>query len=150
MKFFLFLGCLSFASVAHAHLDLNTLMTPTEKKETGYDTLTLAQQTALTNWIEDHFTLKSSLAEKTLYLSVNIQNGTQLELSDGSIWEVSPKDRSTSALWITPFPLKIIKGGEGTYPDTLINLTTQEQVRVRLIGKKNNQQGIETNIPPSS
>ena len=144
---------LSISTLLFANVDLDTMMTEQDKRATGLDLLNPSQKQALAEWIEQHFVLKAKPVseEKSLYLSVNIQNGKELILSDGSQWEVAPENRSISGLWITPFPLKITCIGGTEYPYELINLNTLEKVRIKRIpSTKNPDNEIESNVKPGS
>ena len=84
--------------------------------------------------------------KEPLTLSVNIDGGRELILSDGSHWEVAPEDRPISSLWITPFPLKLTQGQDPAYPCILRNLNTQEIVNVKLLLPVQSSGSIDTNI----
>jgi hypothetical protein len=55
-------------------------------------------------------------SESQLYLSLNINDGAILQLSDGTTYEIAPNDRLYSAYWITPFPLSVGASGDPDYP----------------------------------
>jgi hypothetical protein len=140
-----------FASSLHAEVNLLSMMSESEKKATGLNTLNFGEIQALNTWIDEHFIVRpqQSATEKTLYLSVNLQNGAVLELSDGSKWEVAPDNRSTSSLWLTPFPLRIEPGlnAQAPYPFILLNLNTQEKVKVKRIAPASSSEAIQSNVP---
>lgn len=71
-------------------------------------------------------------SESQLYLSLNIDDGARLQLSDGTTYEIAPEDRLYSAYWITPFPLTIGASGDPDYPISITNLNSRRSVR----GKK--------------
>jgi len=107
-------------------------MTGEEQIQTGYSTLTPAQKQALSTWIDTHFTLDTARAPPPLYVNINAEGGKQLILSDQSRWEVDPKDQALTSAWISSFPVKIVaNAGSKDYPYLLINLLSQEKVRVR-------------------
>lgn len=133
-RIFLFISFFSMNLASATPLSLENLMTPEEKQSTGYNSLTPQQQTALNQWIGTHLTLNKNPPEaSSLSLSVNVQNGKELILSDGSRWAVAPEDQKTSSIWITPFSLKIIPNSNPDYPNTLLNLSSEETVKVKAI-----------------
>jgi hypothetical protein len=134
--FILFLIHTSLSLASSSSLD--SLMSEKDKKETGYNTLSSQQKSALNRWIHKHFSLNKKNEDSSLSLSVNVRSGAELILSDGSKWEVAPEDQSISSLWITPFPLKIIPDKSPSYPFTLINLSSEERVKVKPIPKGQN------------
>jgi hypothetical protein len=116
-------------------------MSPEEKKQTGYDSLNSEEKQALNAWIQNYYFSNHS-REENLSLSVNVHNGKELILSDGSHWEVHPEDRKTSSIWLTPFPLRIqmIANPSSEYPDLLINLSSEEKVKVKPISSSTPQE----------
>ena len=116
------------------------MMSKEEQQATGVSTLTPPQKAALANWIDSNYTQKPIPSTPTqLYLSVNIQNGKQLLLSDGSLWAVNPNDVSTTALWITPFPLTLKESGDPNYPYEMTNQNSLEIIRVKRISSATGQ-----------
>jgi hypothetical protein len=107
--------------------------------ETGVSQLSSAQKSSLEEWIDSLCTCDSSSTQTTptptdpssLSLSQNIHNGRQLRLSDGSLYEVAPVDVNSSALWITPFSIKIERSSDPNYPYLLINLTSGTAVKAK-------------------
>jgi hypothetical protein len=114
---------------------LDDVMTKEEQKKTGVKKLTYAQKVALESWLNKNFTLKTKTEETTpeLTLSINIEDGRKLELSDSSIWEVAPNDISTAAIWLTPFPIKIAPSNDPEYPYLLINAYSGASVKARKV-----------------
>jgi hypothetical protein len=118
----------------HAEFLLDQVMSKEEQKETGVAKLSRNQKIALEAWLNKNFILKSKdqTSQKTqLSLSINIDNGQKLQLSDNSIWEISPDDVSTAAVWITPFPVKITQSDDPDYPYLLVNETSGVSVKAR-------------------
>lgn len=84
----------------------------------------------------DSATAEAADAEESvvqLYLSVNIQSGKQLLLSDNSLYEVAPGDVKTASTWLTPFPIRIDQSGDANYPCKLTNMTTNASIKARAI-----------------
>ena len=91
------------------------------------------QKKELESWINQKFTLKVSDKTKQLYLSENIQSGTQLRLSDGSLYEVMPEDRQKASFWLTPFQVKVEQTADPNYPYKITNTITLVGVRAKQI-----------------
>ena len=120
--------------LASTSLSLESMMSPEEKEQTGYNSLSSKEKQALDTWMQNHC-LPNHSPEETLSLSVNVHYGKELILSDGSHWEVHPEDRKISSVWLTPFPLQIqtLASPSSEYPDLLINLSSEEKVKVKPI-----------------
>lgn len=81
-----------------------------DRKLTGLYKLTEKEKLALSRWIENHYVLR----EQPLHTPLNqprphvaqIQNmGRHLILSDGSRWDIDPKDAPIALGWFNPEPL---------------------------------------------
>lgn len=134
MYFFLLSSLVCIPCLLCANIILDEAMNPEDQRKTGVIKLNRKQKLALEAWLNDHFIAKeenNSQDKEPLSLSINIDNGQKLELSDGSIWEVHPQDVDISAVWITPVPLQIEKSTNSTYPFLLKNTRTQMSVRAR-------------------
>lgn len=132
---FLFTVCFSlstFVLQANAIL-LDDVMTQEEQKKTGVSRLTTQQKIELENWMNRTFVLKTnpSSNSQTLYLSINIDGGAKLRLSDNSLWQVAPSDVPQAAGWLLPVPLEIQESKDPQYPYYLVNPQTQEKVKVK-------------------
>jgi hypothetical protein len=114
-----------------AFILLDQMMSSEEQKQTGVAELTNSQKMALEQWIDAHFVEKKS--DKSLYLAFNSNNGKTLQLSDGSVYEVAPQDRLKTALWITPFPIRVEASGDPNYPIKLVNENTGENVKAKQV-----------------
>lgn len=115
-------------------IHLDDIMTPDEQQKTGISQLTNEQKQALESWINETFVLKTkSLDSTALSLQQNIQNGSQLELSDGSIYAIAPSDQPKTSLWLTPISIKIGPSGDLQYPTLLTNSLTGEGVKAKQI-----------------
>lgn len=113
---------------------LNDVMSKEDQQITGVDQLNANQRTALEDWLNKNFVLKTEeqkQEEKVVFLSVNGQNGQQLRLSDGSLYEVAPRDRNEASSWITPFPIKISKSEDADYPYKLTNTLTSSSIKAK-------------------
>lgn len=134
MHFFLLSNLVCIPCLLCANIILDEAMNQEDQRKTGVTKLNRKQKLALEAWLNDHFITKEeqiSQEKEPLSLSINIDNGQKLQLSDDSIWEVYPQDVDISAVWITPFPLQIEKSTNPTYPFLLKNTRTQMSVRAR-------------------
>ena len=137
-RMFSLIAALSIASCAigYAEMLLNDVMSPDVQQKTGVQDLSPKQKMVLETWINDTFVLKTKGPEtpkeiSNLYLSINVNNGQQLRLSDGTLWDIDPADQTITATWITPFPVKIGQSGNPTYPTLLININNNVSVRAK-------------------
>jgi hypothetical protein len=115
-----------FASSQLLAVSLDQMMTPAEKEKTGYASLTATQRQALDTWVGQHFVAKnpnaqgvkkenSNIEYSKLSLSLNVDNGQKLILSDNSEWEVSPDDVGTASLWLSPVIIQIMPSDDPIY-----------------------------------
>jgi hypothetical protein len=129
------------ASTASATIILENAMSREEQHRTGVDTLNRNQKAALEAWINKNFMPKNPTPEaKKLYLSVNLEGGKRLILSDGTNYEIHPQDLTTTAVWITPFPIKVAPSGDINYPFMLTNMNTGVTVKARQVPPQTQQQ----------
>lgn len=124
---------LTFSHLQAKQIMLDDVMTREEQKKTGITKLSLKEKIELENWLNRTFILKAQdqPTDAQLFLSININNGQKLQLSDESIWEIAPDDVSTAAVWITPFAVKIIPGNNPEYPFLIVNINTGISVNAR-------------------
>lgn len=122
------------ASPLSAFYLLDDVMTREEQHRCGIDKLNAKQKMALENWLNANFDMKSgeeAVATRQVDLSVNVNNGKMLRMVDGSLYEIHPSDVVYTALWITPFPLKITETDDLDYPYKITNTNTGRTVRAR-------------------
>ncbi len=114
---------------------LDSVMDKETQKQTGVINLTTNQRIALENWLNQNFELKQPQEEKVkesqLFLSINIDAGRKLQLSDGSTWEVAPTDVAQASVWITPFPIRITQSSDLNYPYLIVNKISGISIKVR-------------------
>jgi hypothetical protein len=124
-----------YCSQLPAQILLDEVMSRDEQQKIGVAKMSRAQKLALEAWLNQNFVLKTQTQENVsnLSLSINIDGGKKLELSDNSIWEIAPDDLQKSAIWITPFPVQIVPSGDPTYPCLIINTNSGVSVRARPI-----------------
>lgn len=131
---------LSLFAVSSAPLSafylLDDVMTREEQHRTGIDKLNAKQKMELEKWLNANFDMKSGEPEpasRQVDLSVNVNNGKRLRMSDGSLYEIAPGDVVYTALWITPFPLKITETDDPYYPYKITNTNTGRSVMAKEI-----------------
>ncbi len=141
MKFLLSLGLitcsLNFLSAQEIFLD--DVMSKEEQKKTGIYKLTPNQKIELERWINQTFVLKApkeTVSTQPLSLSINLDNGHKLQLSDNSIWEIAPGDVQRASAWITPFQVKLTRSQDPAYPYLITNPVSGDSVKARRWVKK--------------
>ena len=136
-RFFVFLTLLgltlTFTPLPADQILLEEVMTKEEQKRTGVYKMTMQQKIELEAWLNKNFILKNAKVnnQTQISMSININNGQKLQLSDNSIWEVDPNDVSTAAIWITAFPVQIAPSQDPAYPFLIINTNTGVSVKVK-------------------
>lgn len=127
------IGIALLLSPLQAQIVLDEVMSKEDQQKTGVASLSRAQKLALETWLNKNFVEKNvkEVAQPELSLSINIDHGQKLQLSDNSLWEIAPNDVQTSAVWITPFPVKITPSGDLDYPCLIVNLNSGASVKAR-------------------
>ncbi|MDN3508316.1 MAG: hypothetical protein P0S94_05295 [Simkaniaceae bacterium] len=103
-----------------------------EQKRTGVDHLSHQEQKALAEWLNRRTNEKDN---QELSLSLNIRAGEILQLNDGTLWQVSPKDVAISSSWLTPVKIEFKDSSNAAYPHILINMQAHQQVMVHPLQK---------------
>lgn len=116
------------AIVGALHLD--DVMSADDQKKTGVSTLNVDQKKALETWV-DQQCASNTEQSKPLTIAENLNSGTQLRLSDGSLYEIAPEDRDLASVWITPFEVKVIPSGDPNYPYKIVNTVTNSSVKAK-------------------
>lgn len=115
---------------------LDDVMNKQMQDQTGVAKLSAKQKKILEAWLNENFVLKTAQQQQKgeeLLLSININGGRKLQLSDGSIWEIDPADLTQSSAWITPFAVKLEKSKSTDYPTLLVNKDTGASVKARRV-----------------
>ncbi len=115
---------------------LDEVMSKDVQQQTGVYNLSHLQKAALENWLNANFEVKTSKVKQTtpeVMLSINIEGGRKLQLSDNTLWEIDPNDVSQSSVWITPFPIRIVPSDSAEYPFLLVNKTSGVSVKARKV-----------------
>lgn len=128
---FIFLSLLAWSALPiHSDATIILLDNTMSKKEqimTGVSKLNHNQRAALENWLNENFVLKTpeqKVVVPELTLAENIGNGRKIKLSDGSLYEIYPRDVGRAAGWITPFPIVVVPSDDADYPCKLVNKNT--------------------------
>ena len=88
--------------------------------------------------MREKFVLKATSSEAhPLTLQENLQSGAQLQLSDGSLYEIAPSDRSKTTFWITPITITISASNDPLYPLLLTNTLSGVSVRAKKLRSVN-------------
>lgn len=149
--FFVFLFVAS-AHGAFANWSLDEMMSSRDKKRTGVAKLSSRQKKSLQAWIQKNFVLKGQQNDQEQpqpvtmpHVSEVMQNGKYVKLSDNTVWEIHPADRSTVESWITPANIEVSTGKNQTYPYTLKNMTTKTTVLAKKVAPLMDG-SVETNV----
>ena len=130
----LIVACLLLSSQSFALILLDDAMSKEDQKRTGIVNLTFAQKQALEQWLNQYCELRSApkaAEQKNLYLSEIIENGTKVQLSDGSVWLVDPVDVERAALWISSGALKIVQSNNPDYPCLIVDPSTGISIKAK-------------------
>jgi hypothetical protein len=123
-----------YSSKVLGTMRLNEVMSMDEQKKTGVVGLSDPQKKELESWINDKFVLKPQMAAApAIYLEQNMQSGTQLMFSDGSIYEIVPTDRAKTVFWLTPIEITIEPSGDPNYPAKITNTLTNVSVNGKMV-----------------
>ena len=99
-----------FSPLASRGLVLDEVMSSEDQKKSGVAYLTTQQRIALENWVNKNCNCPNRIApeetNKTLFVSINIDGGKNIQLNDNSIWDVDPDDYLLSEAWLSSIPRK--------------------------------------------
>lgn len=146
---------LSLCASTHlcADIVLDDVMSKEDQKNTGVSTLNRQQKIALEEWLNRNFISKVEDKKPSvpeISLSININNGQKLILSDNSVWEIDPKDVDIASVWITPFPVKISPSHDTDYPVLLTNTSTGVSVKARKSVEVPEKPVVPPAVPPAT
>lgn len=111
---------------------LTEMMSLEDQKKTGVIRLKLHERQELAKWLFNHGCKDStSASNQSLTVSININGGAKLKLSDGSMWQVSPSDQNISSSWLSAIPIKIYPSGDQDFPKLLVNTSTKQSVKAK-------------------
>ncbi len=114
-------------------ISLNDVMSQDEQRKTGVSQLTSAQKQELEQWMNNTFVLKMVSSTAPLTLQENIQGGAQLQLSDGSVYEIAPTDQAKATFWLTPITMTVSQSNDPMYPVLLTNTLSGVSVRAKQV-----------------
>lgn len=131
-------SALLYSSKVLGTMRLSEVMSVDEQQKTGVAGLNDVQKKELENWINNKFILKAATTpSQPIYLQQNIQSGTQLMFSDGSIYEVAPTDRSKTVFWLTPIVITFETGTDPNYPTKITNSLSKVSVNAKMVKAPN-------------
>ncbi len=111
--------------------NLDDMMSQDEQQKTGVNQLSDDQKRELETWMSDKFILRTKQTTQVIYLEQNRNNGAELVMSDGSIYEVYPADRPKATFWMTPVSVTIEESGDPYYPFKITNNLTNVNVKAK-------------------
>ena len=120
---------------AHAFL-LNDVMCKDDQERTGITNLSRTQRLELEAWLNRNFTPKTVEERRQnpeMYLSENIEGGSKVLLSDGTLYEVAPSDIKRASGWLLSVPIQLGSSGDSDYPYKLTNKNTGASIKARSI-----------------
>lgn len=131
----LVIGLVSFlcSSNVLGMIQLNDVMSEEDQQKTGISSLSSAQKKELEGWLNQKFVLKASMGKNMVYLSENLNGGSQIRMSDGSLYEIAPQDRQRSSLWLTPVAMTFDQSGDPNYPVKITNTIMNLSVKAKQI-----------------
>lgn len=131
MKSFIFLLAIPQLLLAAEALDFD--MNSQERKKTGVSKLSDKEKAALQQWIDNNYIkrahpLQTAEMKGRTQISENLLNGRQIRLTDGSLWNIRPKDVPITQSWITPVDILVTQSGDPDFPFKLTNSLTGSSV----------------------
>lgn len=122
-----------FAPLLGKQLLLDEVMNKEDQRKTGVAYLTPNQRSALETWINQNCncTPQKTPPQPNLFLSININNGQKIQLTDGTIWEINPQNYATSAAWLASIPIKIVPSDDPDFPYLLVNKNDGVSVKAK-------------------
>ena len=74
--------------------------------------------------------------KKLVTISMVIESGNFIELSDNSLWQVADDDTNTAEDWILPSDILLKEAKDKKYPYTLTNTATGQTIKVKKSSKE--------------
>lgn len=135
------ISALLASPLAAKPLVLDEYMSKEEQHKTGVDKLSFTQRVELEAWINRNFIPRAQEVEKQapLTVSINIDNGHKLQLSDNSLWEIAPTDVTVAAAWILSVPVEIKPSNDPNYPFLIYNENSKTGVKAKKLSEGNPQ-----------
>jgi hypothetical protein len=107
-------------------------MSPQDQRDTGIYKLSEKEKGALQEWVKNNYTKPAAAPnlpkQKNPSLVENLNNGSYLRLTDGSIWNIRPQDTLISQGWITEVEVVITPSSDLQYPYKLTNSLSKSSV----------------------
>lgn len=121
-----------YSTKLFATIRLDQVMTIDEQKKTGVSKLTEVQKRQLEAWINTKFVLKTG-SQATISLQENRYSGSQLYLSNNTLYEIAPTDRAQTSSWLSPVIVTIEPSGDPLYPWKITNTVSNMSVKGKII-----------------
>lgn len=113
---------------------LSDMMPIEVQKKTGVIRLKQHERKELAKWLHEKCFSSSSkgeASEKYLKVSLNINGGQKLQLTDNSVWDIKPSDVKISSTWLSDITVKIYPSGDEEFPYLIVNTTTKRSVKAK-------------------
>lgn len=113
---------------------INELMSIEDQQRTGVIRLTQKQKMELAKWLVEHQYNAEAASDEIIHaltVALNIAGGKFIELSDNSVWEISPDDLVVSQSWLSPIPVKITPSSNPNYPFIITDLRSGQSVKAK-------------------
>jgi hypothetical protein len=126
--------CVLLTAPSFADMTLDDRMTKEDQVRTGIYNLNRRQKEALETWMNQHCATPASAhpaPKADLYLSIILNGGQQVKLSDGSTWDVAPSDVEDASVWINSGALTITSSGNASYPYLITDPVSGIKIQVR-------------------
>ena len=76
-------------------------------------------------------TSAATAEKKPAIVNESLNNGQFIRLSDGTLWEIHPGDRSITQSWISAVAINVVPSNDPNYPFRLTNSLTGSSVLAR-------------------
>ena len=123
-------GC-SPTATGTIRYDLDAYIPVPVQKKYGIYGLNPDQKSQLAGWLETVAKKAPSMQPSTL--SLNIAGGQYIQLDDGTVWEINPKDQNTTQGWLSPVSIVVSKSQNQVYPYRLYNTATGSAVTAKKV-----------------
>lgn len=113
---------------------INDLMSIEDQKKTGVIRLNQKQKMELAKWLMEHEYNAEAASNEILHalkVALNVSDGKFLELSDNSVWEISPDDLMISQSWLSAVPVTVTQSSNASYPYLITNLNSNQSVKAK-------------------
>jgi hypothetical protein len=121
----------SATSTGAVRYDLDAYIPVPVQKKYGIYGLSPDQKSQLAGWLQA--VSKQAPSMEPSMLSLNIASGQFIQLDDGTVWEINPKDQDTTQGWLSPVKIVVSRSQNQTFPYRLYNTATGSAVTARRV-----------------